>query len=160
MRKLLLSLLASAILYGLSFGQEISRSVLASSGGDLTNSSAQLSFTLGEPLSGTCAVSTCYLNLGFQQVYIEVSSLNPEKKMFELSVYPNPVNSFLNIEIDEPTNGQYNAVLLDLNGKKVGEYNLYKGILTLDVEELPQSIYILQIYNNTGNMQTFKLIKN
>lgn len=145
---------------GLLFSQEISRSVLASSGGDLTNSSARLSFTMGEPISGTCAVSTCYLNLGFQQVYIEVSSLNPENKMFEFSVYPNPVNSFLNIEIDNPASGQYNAVLLDLNGKKVGEYNLDNGILTLDVKELPQSIYILQIYNDKGNMQTFKLIKN
>ncbi len=80
--------------------------------------------------------------------------------MFDLSVYPNPVNSFLNIEIDATIQEKYNAILLDLNGKKIGEYRLDKNVMNLDVGNLPHSIYILQIYNDKGNMQTFKLIKN
>lgn len=142
------------------FSQKITRSVIAISGGDLSNNSARVSFTLGEPISGTCATSTCYLNIGFQQVYIEVSSLNPEVTMFDLNVYPNPVDSYLNIEIEAPVKGKYNAILLDLNGKKIGEFNLNNNVMNLDVKRLPQSIYILQIYNDKGNMQTFKLIKN
>jgi hypothetical protein len=80
--------------------------------------------------------------------------------MFDLSVYPNPVNSFLNIEIGATKQEKYNAILLDLNGKKIGEYRFDKNVMNLDVRDLPHSIFILQIYNDKGNMQTFKLIKN
>lgn len=80
--------------------------------------------------------------------------------MFELSVQSSPVNSHLNIEIDSTAEERYSAVILNLNGEVVEKFNLKRNTNSFNINKLPQSIFILQVYNNTGNMQTFKLIDN
>ena len=80
--------------------------------------------------------------------------------MFDVSICPNPAGSVSNIKIDLPLEGKYSAVLLDLCGRKMGKFFPNEKRMSIDFQNLPRSVYILQIFNEWGNMQTFKLIYN
>jgi hypothetical protein len=80
--------------------------------------------------------------------------------MFDVSIYPNKVGMVSNVKIDLPQEGKFNAILLDLSGRKMGRYFANERRMSIELKNLPRSVYILQIFNEWGNMQTFKLIYN
>jgi len=86
--------------------------------------------------------------------------MQPLRTMFDLSIYPNQAGSVSNVKINLPNEGNFNAVLLDLNGRKMGKFFPCEKMMNIDFHNLPKSVYILQIFNERGNMQTFKLIYN
>ncbi len=80
--------------------------------------------------------------------------------MFDVSIYPKQAGSVSNVRIDLPNEGRFNALLLDLSGRKMGRYFAREKKMSIEMKNLPRSVYILQIFNEMGNMQTFKLIYN
>ncbi|MFC0520216.1 T9SS type A sorting domain-containing protein [Mesonia maritima] len=86
----------------------------------------------------------------------ETLSLN-DKKDIQISFYPNPVQNSLNIEINNGNN--YNAVILNFEGKEViSKNNLIKNS-RIDISGLTSGIYFMKIYLNQ-NSKVFKVIKN
>jgi hypothetical protein len=58
-------------------------------------------------------------------------------------VYPNPANSFVNVQYNGDENIRVN--MIDLNGKVVGSHLLKPGINTLDVSMLANGVYSLGV---------------
>lgn len=79
---------------------------------------------------------------------------------FALKIKPSAKGMVSNIKIDLPQEGNFNAILLDLCGRQMGKYYPQEKMMNIDFNNLPRSVYILQIFNEYGNMQTFKLIYN
>lgn len=73
------------------------------------------------------------------------------------SVYPNPVNDVLNIEIEGMENNT-SIVIFDIVGKKVEAMNLVNGKNQLSVENLNAGVYFYSVMKNSVIIETKKLI--
>ncbi|MCK4464729.1 MAG: T9SS type A sorting domain-containing protein, partial [Bacteroidales bacterium] len=94
--------------------------VVANSGEFYENSSGSLSWTLGEVVIETLSETNFILTQGFQQSKLTVTAINDlQTSGIELSVYPNPTNSFLFIEVKTDKQRDLQINLFDLNGKLI-----------------------------------------
>lgn len=77
--------------------------------------------------------------------------------MYDLSVNTKPHVTTLKIKSDIPTG--YRAVILDIEGNFQQEYYLGGLEENIDIMELPEKIYILQIFNMNKQMITYKMFQ-
>lgn len=73
-----------------------------------------------------------------------------ENDLGEISVYPNPASSVLNIEMEDQFT-DYDLVLVDVTGKVFAQESR-RGSAILDVSVLNSGLYILKVYEN-GNLR-------
>ena len=88
----------------------------------------------------------------FQKKYSKVSSLSTNSvEPNSFSIYPNPTSSIINIEQDFTT-----AIVYDISGKEL----LKSTSKTIDLSELPSSIYLLRLYDKSNKvLGTSKVVK-
>lgn len=94
--------------------------------------------------------------------YLDVAPAGPPIGIYmtdevpaEVSVYPNPVVRNFNIDLKTE---QGRAVLRNIVGQKMAEKIIFRGNNIVDVNNLPQGIYLLDIQNQKGEtIQTEKL---
>ena len=65
-----------------------------------------------------------------------------------LDIYPNPATSFINIEY--PESNLYNASIFDIGGKLISYQNLSVTADAIDVNALPEGLYIIRILTPNG----------
>ena len=82
-------------------------------------------FDFYEPFDGP------YPNIGFE-----------EPTMSEISIYPNPTESVLNV-INLPVNGK--ITVYDLNGNLILQNQIIGSQMTLDVAKIPSGTYLIQV---------------
>ena len=79
-------------------------------------------------------------------------SSSPKQTFNNLIVYPNPTSSIINIEQDFTT-----AKVYDISGREL----LKSTSKTIDLSELPSSIYLLRLYDKSNRvLGTSKVVKN
>lgn len=78
------------------------------------------------------------------------STASIEEKTFDFSVFPNPANDLLIIQVNGLNETDLNVELFDLSGKKVANSKILQGstISYFDVSTLYSGIYFLKIGNN------------
>ncbi len=84
----------------------------------------------------------------------------PERK--SLSIYPNPTNAGVNIEVSSLPAGQYNLNIVDITGKTIDQQVVRAGdanVIRYENDRLVPGIYFLSI-NGENAVYTAKLIKN
>lgn len=75
----------------------------------------------------------------------------------ELQVYPNPVSSHLTIELPQ-TNQECLLILMDTNGKEWSRQKTSQNKVLLDMSNLPNGIYFIQVTSN-DLLMTKKIVK-
>ncbi len=67
-----------------------------------------------------------------------------------IKIYPNPVSSLLNIDLNEQIKN-VNVRILDINGKLISNFDntLDSEIITIDVNNFPKGVYLVIISNST-----------
>ena len=75
----------------------------------------------------------------------------------DISVFPNPVSSVLNIETHIDVQ-DLDIDLYDVAGKQVLQTSTSKVLTRLDIENIPQGIYFLNL-KSSGKNRTYKIIK-
>ncbi len=92
--------------------------------------------------------------------YLETSSLGiQEVEKNNFTVYPNPVNNELSVNIDNKQEIKTIEVL-NLSGKIVKEFTLIQGnSMTLNVEDLMDGIYLLNVTTVNNESKVVKFIK-
>ena len=94
--------------------------VVTTAGSHGETSSGSLSWTVGESVIETITDGTITLTQGFQQSKLTVTAINDLKiPGIELSVYPNPTNSFLSIEVKADKQRDLLLSLFDLHGRLI-----------------------------------------
>jgi hypothetical protein len=86
----------------------------------------------------------------------KVGLTNLIKKEENFTLYPNPSNHFLNIEINENLLNS-KAIIFDINGKEVQKVALNKSIQTINIEQLKKGTYFIKI-ENLGTSTSKKFI--
>ncbi len=138
--------------------QSEERAIIASAGEQLSNSSCQVSFTVGDLIIETSSNENIELTQGFQQgnVISTTVNLNNSDKL-SLKVYPNPYIDFISIDIDgdfEPLN--YRIYRLDGALILNDQLEMGKNKILLNSIDYPQ--IILTITNKKGEvLKAFKL---
>jgi hypothetical protein len=77
----------------------------------------------------------------------------------QISVYPNPTNSILYINIDERINSMIFISLTDISGKVIINNQKYSNNESIDLSSLKAGIYFLNIYKNTDRIATKLIMK-
>ena len=81
---------------------------------------------------------------------------------FEISSYPNPVSSVLNIDVESINNDNVRVILFDMMGRRYldKDVRLDGDMLTLDVTPLPKGTYFYKIVIDDRNEIKKRFIKN
>lgn len=88
--------------------------------------------------------------------YCSPASTNNYASKIEVVIFPNPTSDFLNISSDAELNTNY--TIIDISGRMVANGNMQGNNSILNIENLINGIYFLQI--GEQNSTIFKFIKN
>ncbi len=164
MKHSFLSLLLIAGLAFFSQALSLIPEVIASAGDIFTSKNGSLSWTLGEAVIETISSESSLLTQGFQQSFLQILKVDsPEDPNVDISVYPNPVNDVLTIEITSLENDpQIQLELFDFVGQRIYvetiETQTHKE--QLDVSRFSSSLFVLRVVNlNSHLTESFKIHK-
>ena len=143
--------LASVIL---SNSFSYSQSVVSTDGGFSLVPSGSLSWTLGEIVTETFEDQSLYLTQGFQQVYLGTAGSSSLLLQENISIYPNPFSSLINIS-GEDISSTFILTIHDSQLRLVFETEFsfpsaYEPIV-IPLLTLSNGIYILSIKNKNRN---------
>ncbi len=80
---------------------------------------------------------------------------------FSLTLFPNPANTLVNINLENALNESVVVEIISLDGKKIKSAQLYnQQNTTIDISTLSEGIYITNFYTNDVLIASKKLIKN
>ena len=142
--------------------------VVATSGDFYKKSSGSISWTLGEVAIETLSETNYILTQGFQQSKLTVTAINDLKVPgIELSVYPNPTNSFLSIEVKTDKQRDLLLSLFDLNGRLILQKKMTGNKQTINMQNYKSGTYILKVMLEKDSsrkdtmhcVSTFRIIK-
>lgn len=138
--------------------QTASPEVLGSAGTHQSTPTAQVSWTIGEPVTETYSSATNNLTQGFHQTKLTITSLEELPPEFALDVFPNPAGQDLNVRwTGQPLDMDLN--LIDLHGRTVRNLTLSQVNLgQIDVSGISQGTYFLQVGLNNNHIQNYKVI--
>jgi predicted extracellular nuclease len=96
-------------------------------------------------------------NADFVNVLVGIKSLTSNE--VETSLFPNPAQNQINVQIDEAyAFDALNVQIVDLTGRVVLETQLNSALSTLNVEQLKRGMYLVRIANGTETIHGSKLI--
>ena len=89
-----------------------------------------------------------------------VGTENTNPDLNALNIYPNPVKKDVTIEIIKSPKRDYSIELSNIMGRIVKQFKINKEINTLDVSDLNNGIYFINIFDSNGRIIQRKLIIN
>lgn len=138
--------------------QTIEREVVASSGDFYSNNSAELSVTIGEPVTETAIGTTNQLTQGFHQTNVLITSITNYSSDLELQLFPNPSANYITIRMPKLIE-ELNYSILDLKGKIIVDGQLISKETRLNVKNYPVGVYFITITNKQQQLKSYKLVK-
>ena len=142
------------------FCQQLKPSVTSSSGGFGQNSQLSLSWTIGEPVIATFITANNILTQGFNQPDLSVTSVEPDKLEYNVTVFPNPSSGFVVVSFADYDKGDFRASVYDISGRELLSCKLLSSETTIPFNDLAPATYILKIYDREKEISTFKINKN
>ena len=147
-------------------GQSLERQVIGSAGGYDVAGGVSLSFTIGEPVVETAISGSVVLTQGFQQPDdIGVGIKEEIKIKMDYTVYPNPTENLIFIEMTTEEQVEVKITLVNTLGQTIDELSmtsLVNGTVkeTMDLSLLAAANYILVMSDLSGNvLESFKIKK-
>lgn len=122
--------------------------IIASAGGFVDGLDVQVSHTMGETVIGPGSSSDVIINQGFQQPNLVLVGVEELDQNISLSVYPNPANDWVTIEITTPNALNLQISICDIQGKQIGSaaptvHVGGKHSQNLDVSHLSAGQYVI-----------------
>lgn len=141
--------------------QSLSPEVIASAGDHFATASAQMSWTLGEPVIETYTSPTTQLTQGFHQTNLTIVAVHAPAPAFQVRVYPNPTADRVNIEA-QVSSPAFSVELSDAEGRALLIQSAAQQALlrNLDLSSYSAGVYYLRLRSQDGKtIQTFKIVK-
>ena len=145
----------------LGLGGLHAQEMVPATGGDASGSGGSSSYTVGQVVYTTSTGTNGSVAQGVQQPYeisttvgIEVAEIN-----LELIAYPNPTNNALTLNIGNYNNEKLTYQLYDMQGKLLASKQVVNDKTTIDMQDLPENTYLLNVLDNNSLIKTFKIVK-
>ena len=88
------------------------------------------------------------------------SNLVEINKDGHLKIYPNPSSGILNIEFPKNNILDYNFTIVDINGKLISKGEINSNIKRIDIGDLKDGKYILNLKNSSSVISGFFILKH
>lgn len=146
----------------LMHGACLSQQVISTTGTHAAGANVQLSWTIGEPVIETFTGTSVILTQGFHQSRLTVTTVDPVVYPgVTLLVYPNPVSSFLKLEIKGEGLKDLSFCLYDINGRLLQNKQVENQPEMIGMENYAPGAYFLKVFReNSLPLQSFKIVKN
>ena len=139
-----------------------SQQTITTSGGDIESDQVSLSYTIGQLKVNTIEkVDSSILELDFiqgVQYAFDVFDCRDYNNI-EISVFPNPTSSIVNISM-EKLSDQLRVIVFDVAGREIYDNSFVENEFSIDFSSYSEGIYILGFYNFCGLFRSFKVAVN
>ena len=153
----------SVILFlGLGLSGLRAQEVIPASGGNASDGSGSVSYTIGQVAYHTLTGTNGSVAEGVQQAYeISVISGSKEEKEMTLMVtaYPNPAGDLLVLTVANDDLQGYAFHLYDVKGTLLQNEIITNSQTGIGFADLVPSIYFVKVLKNQKEIKTFKIIK-
>lgn len=139
-------------------GQEVSLSLISSSGTQVKRDQFQLQWSLGEVTISQTTNPSVQLNTGFHQ-NLSGSGSTPTSNTQQYEgylVFPNPMHNFIQLEAD--FSGQIDYIFRDVIGHSILRGSFFET-KRINTAMIPKGIYFLELRRNREYLSTTKLLK-
>jgi hypothetical protein len=152
----------------------ILHSVTIPSGGDAYSNGGSVAYSIGQVLYLSHSDSENSINEGIQHPLMNASEeaspvvekFNPAEEPgnspatdINIIAYPNPMTEFLIVEITNFKAEGYSYQLFDLHGRLLKMDVLENRSTKIRPNNLESAMYILKVFKQNQNIETFKIIK-
>lgn len=145
--------------------QKISPQSINSSGKKMSQSNGSITFTIGEllVLSQTSSQGTSLKN-GFSAgaTLTTLSIKEPDINIMDVSVFPNPTSSLLNIKINHTMVNNFVISITDLQGREIYKetYSNFSNTIGINMASFSKGNYMLSIKDKElQTLGVYKIIK-
>ncbi len=132
------------------------------SGGDASGSGGNISYSVGEivvsPLSGSNGTALQGVQIPYEILITEIDE--PTGIDLSISVFPNPVEGELVLQIADLPIDDLRLQLMDIVGKQLLSKKIIAATTNIDMNNYAIGTYMLQVFNSSGSLKTFTIIKN
>lgn len=144
-----------------AFSQTKQSEVVASAGGSVQAGNVSVSFTVGEPATGTLSAGNVVMTQGFQQGYIDIPDTEVEAALAKnVRLYPNPIKTTLFVELEEIPQGECVVKCYDMSGRMVGEVQYESDPrMAIDMSNYPQGAYFVKVLVDDEELINSRVVK-
>ena len=142
--------------------QILSHQAILSSGGEFANSSAQISWTLGDLQTATYIKDQLILTQGFLQSDIKVTAIIEldEKTNISVKIFPNPVKQNLYLKVLSRDEKKLSWQLIGQTGNIIKSGKINSQNTEINFSLYPDGIYFLKAFSGDGSyFKIFKIMK-
>lgn len=132
------------------------------SGENATGSGGSSNYSIGQVAYLAVNGTGGSINEGVQQAF-DIFTLgvdNFPEIILQMTVYPNPATSFVNLKLDNSNFQNLQYQLFDMQGRTIANEKIANPETQIEMENLPPAIYLLHVINENRIIKSFKIIKN
>ncbi|MEP3387151.1 MAG: T9SS type A sorting domain-containing protein [Reichenbachiella sp.] len=142
----------------------LGQQTIATSGGTVVVDGASMAYSVGQPMQIAFSGTNGSVSEGVQSSIVitvlnTITGITDDFPEIKLSAFPNPTADKLTIQIENYVS-QMNATLFDMSGIRLKRITINTSQSSLDLSDLKNSVYLLQMSNSDGYLKTFRIIKN
>ena len=133
-----------------------------SAGGDATGNGGSVAYSVGQIVYTTHTGSTGSVAQGVQQAYVISSvGINETELNSSLSLFPNPIEDNLTLQISDFNKEKLSYLLFDTEGKLLTNGQVIAKQTQINTASLPPATYFIKVLNQENKqVESFKIIKN
>jgi len=143
----------------LAYSQTASPELVSSAGDSYSNSTYQLSWSLGECVTATHGAGSYIITQGLHQDNYVVTAVEDLATDIKMSVYPNPTNNFIYLKTVDTKVHDLQYTVTDFTGKVLQMGKFSSDIEQLDFSNYATGNYLIVISKNKQLIKSFKIIK-
>lgn len=132
-------------------------------GGNATGRGGTSSYTIGQIAFNNNTASNISNSEGVQHAY-EIIEIKTKETVIQsdlvFTVYPNPSNDLVNIQIENYVKGVMSYQLVSASGQLIFSKKAAENLTTISMGNIAQGIYFIKVSCDEKPIKTFKIIKN
>jgi hypothetical protein len=147
--------------FGVSITALHAQTEVLSSGGDAFGNGGSYSYSVGQIVYLFTNDATGSSSAGIQQPF-EFFSVDVDENSdvcLSMSVYPNPAQSRVELNVEKISVENLSYQLFDMSGQLIHKHTIVAQQSPIDMETLPSGMYLLQVLKTNTTVQSFTIIK-